>query len=491
MADTPVTAPDRPGASTRRLVGSVRFRLTMTVAAVVGLSLFLGGAMLTAWVRATLVNDLRERNERVLASMSSALGAGRVPAELFDSPSQLDGALGRQIGADVLGGGTDVGQVLSTTYFYLDGPGLVRLKVSRVDDLGRLVLFGRDGPSLPPASDSVAVATQVSTQWGGLTLHAVSSLTQIDRSLGALSGALWLGLPVMTLLAGLLTWFITGRTLAPVDAITAQVRRMTATTMDERVPVPSTDDEVARLAATMNEMLERLEHASARQRQFVSDASHELRSPVASIRAQLETALRYPDDVDWPEVARVVLAEDERLEHLVANLLALARLDEGRSAPRTEVDLDDVVMALRGRLTRVPVDTSAVSAGRVWGSSDELTSVVRNLIDNAVRHAATHVEVGLRDMGPWVVLSVADDGPGVPAADRDRIFERFARLQEGRERDAGGTGLGLALTRRIVEHHGGRIHVEDAPGGGARFVVSLPALVEPASGEPQLDLVDH
>jgi signal transduction histidine kinase len=222
-------------------------------------------------------------------------------------------------------------------------------------------------------------------------------------------------------------------------------------------------------------MLDRLQDASIAQRQFVSDASHELRSPVASIRAQLETALSYPDEVDWPSVAKVVLAEDARLEHLVGNLLAMARLAEGRLGPRGEVDLDDLVMGQTHRMTGIRIDVSGVSAGRVWGNPDELTSVIRNLLDNAARYAASLISVSVSEKGPWVVMTVADDGPGIPPELRETVFKRFARLQEGRERDMGGTGLGLALSRRIVEHHGGEIHVEEAPGGGAKFVAKLPS----------------
>jgi signal transduction histidine kinase len=263
------------------------------------------------------------------------------------------------------------------------------------------------------------------------------------------------------------------------------VRELSATTLDARVPVPPTDDEIAELATTMNEMLDRLQAASVSQRQFVSDASHELRSPVASIRAQLETALRYPDDVDWPSVAQIVLAEDARLEHLVGNLLAMARLEEGRLGPRSEIDLDDLVMAQTQRMTGVRLDLSGVSGGRVWGNPDELTSVVRNLLDNAARHARSTVAVSVRETGPWVVVSVGDDGPGVPPEDRERVFERFARLQEGRSRDQGGTGLGLALSRRVAEAHGGQVHVEESPLGGACFVVSLPSCNW--TGSPQVD----
>ncbi len=479
MADTTVAAgavPQRTGILHRRFAGSVRARLTFTVLLVVGASMFVGGAMLTAWVRTTIRNDIESRNERVLATMSNTLMRGDIPAELYADPDELSSMLDDQLELRVFEDGSSYEEVLTTSYFFLEGPAFTRLKVQEVDSQGRLVLFGRDGPSMPEPEAAVELTAFVPTQWGNLTLHAVSPLRAVNDSIGALAGALWLGLPMVTVLSGILTWFITGRTLAPVGAITNRVRELTATTMDARVPVPDTDDEIHDLAVTMNEMLERLEKSSAAQRQFISDASHELRSPVASIRAQLETALGYPDAVDWPDVARVVLAEDERLEHLVANLLAVARLEEDRDAPRTEVDLDEIVMAQRRRVTAVPVDTSSVSAGRVMGNSDELTSVVRNLIDNAVRHTTSKVVVTLQAHGPFVVLSVADDGPGVPVDLRERVFERFARLDEGRQRDAGGTGLGLALTKRIVEQHGGSIHVTDADIGGACFVVSLPAL---------------
>lgn len=477
-APTVAPRPATPRVPVRiRVAGSVRFRLAVTVALVVGVSLYGGGTLLVRWVEATLINDLRVRNERVTAAMADSLTRGQVPAELFSSPSQIEDRLDQEMaGTGLLGRAQDLQQVISTTYFYLDGPAFTRLKVRGVDSDGRLVLFGREVPSLPDQQQAIEVTADVPTQWGALTIHAVSPLDEIDRSVSTLRGALWLVLPFLALAAGAVTWLIAGQALAPVATMTRRVRELSATNLDARVPVPPSNDEIALLARTMNDMLDRLERASMKERQFVSDASHELRSPVASIRTQLETALRYPDDVDWPDVARVVLAEDERLEHLVGNLLAMARLEEGRLGPRGDVDLDELVMAQAPRLRDlVELDLSAVSAGRVWGNGDELTSVVRNLLDNAARHARGRAAVSVSEQGPWVLLTVADDGAGVPAEQREQVFERFARLQEGRSRDSGGTGLGLALTRRIVEHHGGRIHVEDGPLGGARFVVSLPA----------------
>jgi signal transduction histidine kinase len=280
---------------------------------------------------------------------------------------------------------------------------------------------------------------------------------------------------------GLATWYFTGRALRPVEAIRLEAEEITGTTMHRRVPEPDTDDEVGRLARTMNAMLTRLETSSQKQRQFVSDASHELRTPLASIRANLEVALRNEQSADWPEVARRVLAEDERMEDTVAELLELARLDESEGPlpieTYPEVDLDEVVSDLVITPRRVPVDTTKVSAGRVHGREDQLSRAIRNLVDNAARHASTKVAVSLTtdDDNGWVVLLVDDDGTGIAPEDRTRVFERFTRLDEGRARDAGGLGLGLALVKGIVESHRGMVSIDDSPLGGARFVVMLPA----------------
>lgn len=463
-----------------RAAGSVRFRLTIAVMLVVGLTLFGGGVLLVKWVEATLVNDLRSRNEQILASMAQSISQNRFPAELFAPVDQVNMD---ETARELFSGTEGAEEALSTTYFYMDGDVPSYIPGRNAD--GELGLFQRQGPPTN-TGETIEVTRDLTLASGAtITLHAVAPLESIERSVGTLTGALWLGLPVLVLGAGAMTWLIADRTLAPVGAMTRRVRELSATTLDARVPVPPTDDEIAELATTMNEMLDRLQAASVSQRQFVSDASHELRSPVASIRAQLETALQYPDDVDWPSVARIVLAEDARLEHLVGNLLAMARLEEGRLGPRSEIDMDELVMAQTQRMTGVKLDLSGVSGGRVWGNPDELTSVVRNLLDNAARYARSTVSASVQENGPWVVVTVGDDGPGIPPEDRERVFERFARLQEGRSRDQGGTGLGLALSRRVAESHGGRIHVESSPLGGAAFVVSLPS--SGWTGSPRID----
>jgi signal transduction histidine kinase len=256
---------------------------------------------------------------------------------------------------------------------------------------------------------------------------------------------------------------------------------ITAHSLDRRVPLPDTDDEIGRLAHTMNEMLDRLEAFTDRQRRFVADASHELQSPLASSLAGLEVALAEPDDRAWRATAADLVAENERMTHLVADLLLLARLDEGTATPpRTLIDLDDLVRGEVGRLTaraQVTVDADAVRPVEIRGNPGELTRLVRNLLENAERYAASRIEVSTdveRDDGEqFAVVVVADDGPGVPADDRDRVFERFARVDDSRSRGTGGTGLGLAIVRQVAERHGGTVTLE-GPGPGARFVVRLP-----------------
>jgi len=324
---------------------------------------------------------------------------------------------------------------------------------------------------------SVVEVPSLSPEAGPLRLLAASPVDDVRQSAEALRRGLWVATPFLLALIAAAAWLITGRALSPVLAMTRQVRRVTTATLHERLPEPGTGDEIAALARTLNDMLARLDAAARRQREFVSDASHELRSPIASLRAQLEVALAHPTRAEWPAVAQSALAESLRLEALVADLLLLARLDESTGRPRAEVDLDDVVLEEVRRPRRVPVDASRIGAGRVLGDASQLARVARNLLDNAARHARARVEVSLKRQGAEIVLAVDDDGPGIAEADRERVFQRFTRLEEARSRDAGGVGLGLALVRRVAERHGGSARILQSPLGGARAEVRLPAAV--------------
>ena len=217
--------------------------------------------------------------------------------------------------------------------------------------------------------------------------------------------------------------------------------------------------------------------AAAAQRRFVSDASHELRSPLATIRQHAELAQLHPDATSIDDLAGVVHDEGLRMQELVDALLLLTRLDESPVIHQGAVDLDDLAFAeiTRLRAGGAEVDGSGVHAARVRGDVRLLGRLVRNLADNAARHARSAVALGVLERDGQVLLTVDDDGPGVPAAERERIFERFVRLDEARARDAGGSGLGLAIVRAIAEAEGGSVGVEDSPLGGARFSVVLPA----------------
>jgi signal transduction histidine kinase len=209
----------------------------------------------------------------------------------------------------------------------------------------------------------------------------------------------------------------------------------------------------------------------------VADASHELRSPLAVIHQHAEVARLHPDSINVAELADVVLTEGARLQGLVDALLLLARLEEGATPVRQMVDLDDLALdeIHRSRPDAITLDGSAIGPARVSGDPRLLGQVLRNLVDNAVRHARSRVAVSLASRNGVVELAVDDDGHGIAPSQRADVFNRFVRLDEGRARDAGGAGLGLSIVREIVDLHGGSVVVSDSPAGGARFLVTLPA----------------
>ncbi|HVQ89127.1 MAG TPA: HAMP domain-containing sensor histidine kinase [Actinomycetes bacterium] len=289
--------------------------------------------------------------------------------------------------------------------------------------------------------------------------------------------ALLFGVPLLLLVVGVVTWWIVGRTLRPVEDIRKEVEQISAREMSRRVPTAPGSDEITRLAATMNRMLDRLQTSQVRQRQLVSDASHELRSPVAAIRQHAEVADTHPNATNVEELASAVLIETERLQRLVEDLLLLARLDEGAENDATEIDLDDLVLAEANRLRRMTtadVDTTNVEAGRVRGDAVALERMTRNLAENAKRYSRRHIALGLSEENGQVLLSVEDDGPGIPAEDRERVLQRFVRLDESRGRKTGGVGLGLAIVREVAESHGGSCALGESRLGGLRVEIRLP-----------------
>jgi signal transduction histidine kinase len=430
---------------------SVRLRTTLAATLVVGVVLTVGSAVFVRLVEDAFVGNVTstaERDAESTADLLEASGATRLP-EIDDALQQLFDAAGARVAT------SEDAELLSLPH---------------VDAPARAAIDGRD---------HILVARVATIAGADYDLRVALPLDEPLAATRTVSNLLLIGVPALLLLLAVVTWLIVGRALRPVETIRREVDAIGANELDRRVAEPRTDDEVGRLARTMNRMLARLEASARAQRRFVSDASHELRSPLASLRQHAELARSYPDRIDAGELAGVMLDEGARLQDLVESLLLLARLDENSgTVVRNPVDLDDLVLADAKRVRdvgTVVLDTSGVGPARVTGDERMLARAVRNLTDNAARHARSAVAVAVHVRGGEVELTVDDDGSGIPRDEREHVFERFVRLDEGRARDAGGSGLGLAIAAEVVRAHGGSLAIEDSPTGGARFAVRLPA----------------
>lgn len=449
----------------RVLALSIRGRTTALAVVLVGVTLLVGAVALVGLMRETLTtsvsNDARLRAEEIATQLS----AGADPADV--SLGTSDDILVQVLDAD--GSVVAAGAEAPATAMAVDlGDG----------DGATVAIAGEDDRLLVAAADA-------STPNGPRTVLVARTLELVEESTELVGSLLAIGLPILLLVVGVTAWLLVGRALAPVEAMRREVEEITGSELHRRVPGGGAGDEIARLGATMNDMLARLERANAQQRQLVADTSHELRSPIATMRQHAEVALAHPDRSSLDQLAETVQSATERLGRLVDDLLLLARLDERAvELDHRALDLDDIVLEAVRRLRGqrgIDVDARQVSGGRVAGDAQALRRLVDNLADNAARHARGHVAFGLRTEAREVVLIVDDDGPGIPAGDRDRVFERFVRLDASRARDAGGSGLGLAIVAKVAAAHGGSVAIADSPLGGARIEVRLP-------GEPFSEL---
>lgn len=315
-----------------------------------------------------------------------------------------------------------------------------------------------------------------------IEVFVATSTEDVDESVAALTRTLAVVVPAAGALLAAVVWIMVGRTLRPVERIRTEVAAIGFDELGRRVPQPDGTDEVARLAETMNAMLERLDLANQRQQRFVGDASHELRTPLTRMRAVLELDQRAPDRSDPAATRRQVLDDVATLQRLIDDLLVLARSDATGTVASDPVDLDDLVLeearAVGG------IDVADVSAAQVRGDPAALRRVVRNLLVNARRHAADTVRVALAEVGGDARLVVDDDGPGIPPDRRAEVFERFSRLDDARTPGEGRSGLGLSIVDALVTRHGGTVEVGDSPSGGARLTVAIPLAGPTAAGEP-------
>ncbi len=444
------------------LFGSVRAKMTVLATLVAVIAVGISAVALLVVLRHSLERAGDDAAKTRVQDLAALATSGTLPA-LLTVPNDEDIAQVVDASGAVLAGSTGhTGRGIAT--FAPEGTAPVVRMVRDVPDDNELIDFR-------------VWAKRAQTRDGPVTVYIGTSLDSVNETIATVRRVLLLILPPLLALLAVASWVLVGRALRPVEAIRAEVADISGRALDRRVPVPPNRDEIGRLASTMNEMLDRLQAASERQRKFVADASHELQSPIAALRTQLEVAIAQPATTDWAATSSDLLAEGRHMERLVRDLLFLARSDGEESVRRIEpVDLDDIVLEEATRLrssARVGVDASGVSAAPLSGNRDELTRLVRNLLENAEHHAESRVRIRLSAEGREIILVVEDDGPGVPPAERERLFQRFTRLDEARSRHNGGTGLGLAIVKEITERHGGAVCVEDAA-PGARFAVRLP-----------------
>jgi signal transduction histidine kinase len=440
---------------------SVRARTTLLATVVSGTASVLGALLLVAAMDQSLHRSGDDLSRGRVHDLAAEVTAGDLPAVL---PI----------------GGEGVGQVFDSRGRVLAASPNVHGKppITRPATTGTPRVRVIDGaPDDAGTEDYRVWLAAVPTGDGPVTVLAGSSIESVQEATRTLRRDLLVAVPLLVLLVAAGTWLVVGRTLRPVEQIRAEVAAIGDDDRSgRRVPVPGTDDEVSRLATTMNEMLDRLETAQRRQRSFVADASHELQSPITALRTQLEVALQHPGE-DWRALAARLLDDTDQMERLVRDLLFLARTTDGAAQPTsTLVDLDDLVLEEVARVrigTRVEVDASAVSAAPVRGNADELRRLVRNLLENAVRHARSRVVVTLEGGATTVRLDVRDDGPGVSDEHREHVFDRFWTADESRS-GGSGSGLGLSIARAVAVRHGGSLDLAARNGAGAHFVVRVP-----------------
>lgn len=444
----------------RRLLLSVRGRATATTTAVAALILTLVFVLMMLLAQNWAQNRVARKSERTTERIAFSIAAGENRGDLTTGPGEAP--IVQVVGPD--------GRVAAASAAIARRPALARANRAA----GTLLIDRKACPRFLDECVWVAGVRLHTSPWGPDVM--VISATPIPSLLNV-----WLlPLGIALLLAALLaliawwTWHTTGRALVPVDRLRAELADVGAGGLDRRVAVPRTASEIQSLAEAVNATLTRLEEVSNRERRFVSDASHDLRNPIAGLQMRLEVALDEPDDHPWKPIVRNALADVQRLNDIVSDLLELSRLDARAPQPVEPVDLAGLVRReLRGYAGRVPVGTRLEPGVVVTANTVRLSRVLGNLLHNAERHAESRIQVTVARDGGDAVLEVLDDGSGIPGEFRERVFERFSRLPESRTRDPQGTGLGLPIAREIAEIYGGTLRLADSP-RGARFVLRLP-----------------
>jgi signal transduction histidine kinase len=417
---------------------------------------------------ATVPSNLRAmvhtRVELAVRRVAAQAQLGRLPAEL-ETPSQVH----------LLQVVSSTGKVLAAPADLRGDPPLLPTIPTRQPD--KIYVTERTLPPRLGESEEqyLIMALPVQTPQGLVVVYGAAALAEVNEALAWLYILIFLGIPLVLFIVAGTTWAVVGFALRPVERIRTEMAEITGQDLSRRVPVPNTGDEISSLAATTNDTLDRLQRSAETQRRFVADASHELRSPISALRAQLEFANAYPEETDWQATGARALAAADRLTYIIEELLMLAKLDAGAVVQRRVVDMCHMAaeQVRRREGSRVPIILAPCHPAPVHGSPIQLDRLLTNLLDNATRHAATKIDFSVTVDDDKVIVMVTDDGEGIPPEDRERVFERFTRLESARVKDKGGSGLGLPLSREIATAHGGTLTIaEHAP--GARFVVVLP-----------------
>lgn len=452
--------------SIRTLFGSTRVRITIVSVVVVGVALGVGGLILNSSLHSSALRAVKG-SAAVQASWVESLGtAGTLP----DPLPAVDAS--RLTLVQVV----DANRHVIAASSQLAG---VEYDADRGGEDGVRIDAGRGQHHRLRGGPWFAESAKANVDGQTFTVVAFTSLADYERALDSVERALAISFPVLLLLVAAATWLLVGRSLRPVERMRQEVDAISAGNLDARVVEPPTADEVGRLAVTLNAMLQRLQLSADRQRRFIADASHELRTPVANVAAALDVARRYPDQADWTEVGSDVAAQNQRMARLVDDLLLIARTEHASERrPPGPVELGPLV---RGELEHLSAEAQALihlaeplPSVVIQADAQPIGRIVANLLENATRHANSRVDVSIQHDADTASITVADDGPGVPLEHRERVFEAFVRLDDHRSRPDGGAGLGLAIVRDLVTDAGGTVTLADGPSGGAAFTVSLP-----------------
>jgi signal transduction histidine kinase len=438
-------------AASRRL--SIRARLTLFFVLAIAVVLAFTGFALINLVHRSLVSSASNQIDAEMAMTQSRFA---------QAPMKKTGEVVLPMQGDVVVQVTNISgtKVWAASSAIADAPVLARTRTdySSANGLAVKLVHSSAAASTLAQIDLGQVETITTTRGPGLMFGFVYG-GPIDHSVAVLLASVAISFPLLLLISGGLVWMGIGLALAPVESIRRRVAAIAAEDLSQRVPVTGGDDEIARMARTLNEMLDRLESSSKFQQEFVSNASHELRSPLTTLLATVERAASDQPNTNWSEVAETIIREGRRLDVIVDGLFWLARHDENQlDVERVDVDLDDLLFEESQRvrvISDLSTDTTAVQPTRVLGDPAMLKRMVRNVVDNAVRYADSELRFASRYDGAVAVLTVANDGDGLDVEQSVHLFERFVRADPARSRTSGGTGLGLSIVAEIVARHGG------------------------------------